>query len=79
LSVSQVEAMADAAGEQSDIVLTLAYTGLRIGELSALRVQHMDLARRRLRIEESVTEVNDVLVRSAPKDHQVGLCQSRHS
>ncbi len=30
----------------------------------------MDLPRRRLRIEESVTEVNGVLVRSAPKDHQ---------
>ncbi len=70
LSVGQVEALADSAGDQGDVVLTLAYTGLRIGELAALRVQHLDLPRRRLRIEESVTEVNGVLIRSAPKDHQ---------
>ncbi len=52
------------------MVLTLAYTGLRMGELAALRVQHIELLRRRMRIEESVTEVIGVLVRSAPKDHQ---------
>lgn len=70
LSVSQVEALAEAAGDQGDVVLTLAYTGLRIGELAALRAQHVELVRRRVRIEESVTEVNGVVVRSAPKDHQ---------
>ncbi len=70
LSARQVETLTEKAGEQGDIVLILAYTGLRIGELAALRVQHVELLRRRLRIEESVTEVNGLLVRSAPKDHQ---------
>jgi integrase len=40
------------------IVLTLAYTGMRLGELAALRVDRLDFARRRAVIAESVTLVN---------------------
>jgi integrase len=39
------------------IVLVLAYTGLRWGELAALRVRRLDLMRRRADIAESVTVV----------------------
>lgn len=70
LTAGQVEAVAEESDEFGDLVLVLAYTGLRIGEASALRVGHVNTLRRRLTIEESVTEVNGRLVWSAPKDHQ---------
>lgn len=70
LDVDQVDALAEAAGDNADIVLTLAYCGLRFGELAALRVSGVDLRRRRVQIIESVTEVNGELSWSAPKDHQ---------
>lgn len=70
LTLQQVEALADASEKGRDVILTLAYCGLRIGELAALRKRHVDMLRRRFRIEESVTEVNGKLVWSSPKDHQ---------
>lgn len=70
LNAAEVEALAEASDEWGDVVLVLAYCGLRIGELAALRVRNVDPLRRRLRIEESVTEVNGRLVWSSPKDHQ---------
>lgn len=70
LKVIEVERLADAAGDHADMILTLAYCGLRFGEFAALRVSSVDPARRRFAIEESVTEVNGQLVWSAPKDHQ---------
>lgn len=66
----QLEALAEAAGERTTIVHVLAYCGLRFGELAGLKAGMVDQARRRLRIEESVTEVNGKLVWSEPKDHQ---------
>jgi integrase len=75
----QIEALAAASmsqfGEASpvvqwrDVTLTLAYTGLRFGELAALRKRHVDMLRRRFRIEESVTEVDGRQVWGTPKDH----------
>ncbi|GAA3278943.1 tyrosine-type recombinase/integrase [Nesterenkonia halobia] len=70
LSGVQVEALASAAGERAPIVHVLAYAGLRFGELAALKRGAVDPARRRFRIEESVTEVDGQLVWSEPKDHQ---------
>jgi integrase len=70
LTAGQVEALADSSGEWGDLVRALAYTGLRFGEVAALRVRVVDILRKRLRIEESVTEVDGRLVWSAPKDHQ---------
>ncbi|MEE6295704.1 tyrosine-type recombinase/integrase [Georgenia wangjunii] len=70
LTAGQVERLADAAGGSGDVVLVLAYCGLRIGELAALRIRHVDMLRRRFRVEESVTEVDGRLEWSAPKDHQ---------
>ncbi len=48
-------------------VLTAGYTGLRLGELSALRRGRVDLAGRRIQVLESVTEVNGQNVFGAPK------------
>lgn len=70
LTATQVEALADAAGDHIDVILVLAYTGLRFGEMAALRGRHVEMLRRRLRIEESVTEVNGTMDWSSPKDHQ---------
>jgi integrase len=53
------------------IVLFLAYTGVRFGELAALRVRRLDLLRRRAAIVESVTVVQGKgLVWGTPKSHE---------
>ena len=70
LSAAEVHRLAEAAGRDQLIVLMLAYTGLRFGELAALRVGRVDLMRRRLDIAESVTEVNGEATFGDPKTHQ---------
>ena len=70
LTHEQVRALADAAGPHRAVILTLAYCGLRWGELAALRVQGVDPLRRRLLVTEAVTEVGGRLVWGTPKDHQ---------
>jgi integrase len=53
------------------VVLFLAYTGVRFGEMAALRAGRLDLVRRRAVIAESVTVVQGKgLVWGAPKTHQ---------
>jgi integrase len=52
------------------IVLFLAYTGVRFGELAALRVGRLDLLRRRAVIAESVTLVASRPVFGTPKSHE---------
>lgn len=66
----QVQSLAHASGENATIVYVLAYCGLRIGELSALQVGNVDLRRRRLLIEQAMTEVNGVAIVDSPKDYQ---------
>jgi integrase len=44
-------------GKEGDLVLAMAYLGLRWSELAALRVSDVDVIRRRVRIVERVTEV----------------------
>lgn len=70
LTAAQVSALVAAAGDDGLSILTLAVTGLRFGELAALRVKRLDVARRRLVIAESVTEVGGHAVLSTPKTHQ---------
>ena len=53
------------------VVLFLAYTGVRFGEMAALRVSRLDLTRRRATIAESVTVVQGRgLVWGTPKSHE---------
>lgn len=53
------------------LVLFLAYTGVRWGEMAALRVSRLDLRKRRALIAESVTPVDGQgLVWGTPKSHQ---------
>lgn len=70
LDHAEVGALASAAGEHSTTLLFLAYTGLRFGELAALRVGRLDLDRRRARIVEAVVEVRGEAVFGSPKNHQ---------
>ncbi len=70
LTHAQVDALAEAAGVYRLVVLFLAYTGVRFGEMAALRVRHLDLLRRRAAIVEAVAEVHGVAVFSSPKTHQ---------
>ena len=53
------------------VVLFLAYTGVRFGEMAALRVRRVDLAKRRAVIAESVTPVQGLgMVWGTTKTHQ---------
>jgi len=66
----EVAALADAAGDCGGLVIrVLAYTGLRFGELAALRVSRVDMTRRRITVAESVTEVAGKAVFGTPKTH----------
>lgn len=71
LTLDQVEQLAGATGRHRLVILFLAYTGVRFGELSALRVRRVDLMRRRAEIVEAVAEVRGRAVFSTPKSHQV--------
>jgi integrase len=66
LSHLQVAALAAAVDRQGEVVRFLAYTGLRWGEMAALRVQDFDMLRRRVNVSRSVTESGG-LVWSTPK------------
>lgn len=52
------------------IVLLLAYTGLRWGEMAALRVGSINLSRRRLDIYEAIAEVSGHRVLDSVKNHE---------
>jgi integrase len=70
LSHEQVDDLADACGPYGLFVRTLAYTGLRWGEATALRVRRVDLMRRRIDVAEAVTDVGGEFVFGTPKTHQ---------
>jgi integrase len=69
-AVCEVEALADAAGKFRPVILFLAYTGVRFGELAALRLGQLDLLRRHATISEAVAEVGGRIMFSTPKTHQ---------
>jgi integrase len=79
LTHEQVTALAEAAGDDWLPIEVLAYCGLRFGELAALRVRDIDFLRRRLRIAQSATEVDGVMVFGTPKSHQQRLVPVRPS
>ena len=69
LSHQQVERLA-VESKYPDFVRFLAYTGLRWGEATGLKLGHVDPARRRLRIEENAVSVNGHVVVGTPKTHE---------
>lgn len=65
--MDQVDALVQRMGSQGDLVLAMAYLGLRWSELAALKVSDVDLARRRVRVVERATEVGGRMDVAAPK------------
>ncbi|WBB65380.1 site-specific integrase [Micromonospora sp. WMMD812] len=70
LDHDQVARLAEACGRYRLLVRALAYTGLRWGEASALRVSRLDLLRRRVTVAVAFAEVGGELVEGTPKNHQ---------
>jgi integrase len=58
------------AARSATVVRFLAYTGLRWGEMAALRVDAMDMLRRRVHIRQATAEVGGKVVWSSPKSHE---------
>ena len=69
LSHGQVSALAKTVERQPEVIRFLAYTGLRWGEMAALRVCDFDMLCRRVNVSRSVTESGG-LVWSTPKTHE---------
>jgi integrase len=70
LSHKQVQDLAEECGDWSDLVLTLAYTGLRWGEVVALSPEHVDLARKRFDVARAVSTPGGVVTWGTPKNHE---------
>jgi integrase len=68
LTAMQASALADES-KHPDIVLLLATTGLRWGEMAALRVRDIDLERGRIRVERSASKVNSKTIIGTTKAH----------
>lgn len=66
LTHQQVELLATKSTEP-DMIRFLAYTGLRWGEMAALRVKHLDFKKLRMRIESNVVLVKGELEFGTPK------------
>lgn len=69
LTHRQVKELARAS-RYPTLVRFLAYTGLRWGEVTALRVRNVDTAKRRLTIREAVAEVNGKHILGSVKSHE---------
>jgi integrase len=70
LTHGQLRALADEAGPGRMFVLVLGYTGLRWGEVTALRVCDIDLARRRIDVRQTFSDIGGHVVLGTPKSHQ---------
>ncbi len=68
LTANQVHSLADES-KHPDIILLLATTGLRWGEMAALRVRDIDLGRGRIRVERSASKVNSKTIIGTTKTH----------
>ncbi|NNC12828.1 site-specific integrase [Planctomonas sp. JC2975] len=69
LTHAQVELLAGSA-RYPTLVRFLAYTGLRWGEATGLRVRHVDTLRRRVTVEENAVLVNTTVIIGTPKDNE---------
>lgn len=68
LTHSQVELLATQA-QMPELVLFLAYTGLRWGEATGLRVRDVDPQRHRAHVQENAVMVNGAIHTGTPKTH----------
>lgn len=70
LDHGQVEALAQACGSYGTFIRFLAYTGLRWGEATAVRVRRLDAMRGRLEVTEAASEFSGAVTIGTPKSHQ---------
>lgn len=70
LSHAEVQRLADSSGEWSTLVLFLAYTGLRWGEATGLRVRHVDALKRRVQVSENAVALGSIIHIGTPKTHE---------
>jgi len=71
LSASQVELLVSKLrGPHAALIYTLAYTGLRWGEATGLRVRAVDVGRRRMLVQENAVSVRGKIVVGTPKTHE---------
>lgn len=70
LTHGQVHTLAGSAADFGAVVLVLAYTGLRWGELAALKVGRVDTTRRRIDVVENVVDIGGHLTWGTPKTHE---------
>ncbi|TQO20319.1 site-specific recombinase XerD [Rhodoglobus vestalii] len=69
LSHAQVQALADNAKDRGTLIFFLAYTGLRWGEATGLRVRDLDALRRRVVVNENAVNVGGRIIVGTPKSH----------
>lgn len=70
LDHGQVAELAEACEPYGLLVRFLAYTGLRWGEATALRVHRLDLVRRRVTVATAFVSIGGQLVEGTPKSHR---------
>ncbi|MGZ0712550.1 tyrosine-type recombinase/integrase (plasmid) [Coraliomargarita sp. W4R53] len=70
LSHQEVIRLAQCSGERKLLVLVLAYTGIRWGEATALRVKDLDFERGRLHVTTNAVEVHGTIHVGTPKSHK---------
>lgn len=70
LTMTQVETLVASVREHKTLTYVLAYTGLRWGEATALRVSTVDTVRRRFLVEENAVKVGGDIHVGTPKTHE---------
>jgi integrase len=70
LNHEQVDALAAHCKDYGDVVLFLAYTGLRWGEMAALKVKSLNMLKRRIDVAEAVADVRGHIVWGTPKNKE---------
>ena len=72
LTHDEVRRFAEAAGGVREVIIyTLAYTGLRWGELAGLHAEDVDLKRGRIHVNRAAVEAGGQIVVGTPKSHEL--------
>lgn len=70
LTPAQIELLASESGKHAALIYFLAYTGVRWGEATAIRVHSLDTERRRALISENAVWVGGKIAVGTPKTHE---------
>ena len=71
LTMEQVEVLAANSKNFGTLVYTLAYTGLRWGEVTELRLKDFDALRKRLAVNGNAVDVSGTIIVGTPKNHTI--------